>query len=323
MTAPVKKRRAKKAGPATLPGNFEKEKKVRKVKVKEKPYLGILPMFSYRIKEGLGVNYTAYGASTDWIDIMRARERLFRQLYCLAEFTDGHGETMVVEGGVAWSSMHDFCGGNLATSAFATIHRPLGNHRPMYEWMPNRWRRVGSEMWANPKTGFLKDDSLATNYKKYRPAILDMHAYCGPDPLDGADALRIMRRSVLSGLVSADSRSAIFAADRTQDGQTRPVLETAKDSPLLVYPVVWRPGMPSAHKPGQTMSRVPVEFHAGTTYRNRGSGRDVAMSSVVISYTMRDWLDNKEFQRPKPSEVEKLSNPLWEDICPQILFNNH
>lgn len=305
-------------------------------------YPGIVPVFLYRWhkKRALTTKQDrAESGDEDWLQLCDARTILYNPIYGIAKFTDTQGNVRVVDGGVMWTPIYDFCGGIIATSAFVGVFGTKSDKT----WGAGYWHTIigayGNDVW---QTAYARNAST-DKWDKFSDMIPDLHAFCGPAPMTTKQAEDVMRRSIAAALITTswnNGRKGIFAADRTEvSPKTKEVLELGADVPCAYNSL---PGVQQWAGEGGRKTHVgrvfnpaqahvynaKAQFDPGTTYRNPNSGHDVAMCSLIVDTMMgtshlchartkqyTPWTITKE-------EADKFCNPEIYDLLPQGMFHN-
>jgi hypothetical protein len=248
------------------------------------------------------------------------------------ELTGYSGRMATAEAGILLFPLHDFCGGNVASSAFVKVWPDAASNSPgdMYHlYMPGAAGIKTAEEYARCRSPDFVGGRITV--------IPDMSAYTGKKTHSMGEAELFIRRSLASSIVSISRvarKAGLFAADRwdQRTSKTRNVLRLM-DGPLPFYaalPTVqqWdnafslraKASVPGVIvRPGATSlaGTMRCEYSEGERYHNENSGNDVSMMSVHLSSPGAAPL----FSIP-PGEQAKLTDPRYVELCPQALFHN-
>lgn len=252
-------------------------------------------------------------------------------------FTDLGGISCVVEArGMLQEWMHDFCGGNVASSFNVHVFRPT----------------YKASQWSEPESCV----SYLASYPYYRyspeayAALPELScAYKGtPDRIDEKTARDTLARSLMfwaCGYMLSKNRRGLVGADRTLEdgGQCRKIWHKAEElikvpnfcllshatevnpdemddptRPLSHYSI--KRGAPShdawTAPPHAGLEYADISMHDGAEYRNENSGNMVSFMSISMDCQLNA-LDDEydpetdEYRRPERPEEDRISIPAY------------
>lgn len=314
-------------------------------------YPGIVPAVSYsycpaHTQIGLTSRTlkTAHGDEFDDTLYSRqsnARFTEYRVLYAICTYMDRSGEERVAEGGVMWRMMYDFCGGIMATSAWAITDR-----HPMNEnmWGDSYWKTIhlGPNMTAAAQKQ-VRSALDSSKWAEWKDKLPKMSTFTGKESMAPADAKKVIVQSIAGALVATAhkwGRRGVYAADRFNScHRTRDVIRAMADVtfyyPWMVTVDSWanssagpRPVVYNENERTDALCTYvnSSEYFDGEPFTNPNSGASVSMCHAVVrNYrsSPRDGLSPEDSGWSAPGELGKLTNPdLFSFVVPHGLFHN-
>jgi len=260
----------------------------------------------------------------------------------------------VIEGGFLWQYMHDFCGGILVSSAWASLEHTTAPGED--EWgVGHYWRRV---LWGTAEGNNssvcedIRKRALRASWPTWATVVPSVAPYVENEEMRDSDALRLMQNSVAGAILSTArslGRGGIFAADRMERAETRAAMERAAALPhsyvsLPTYGHSPHYTTPSGNAPrvGSMGGRESMIHGAWNETLCRNTGMKAGMVPPYINHNSGNqvalqWITVHRYTDPSPVHhtddtgsawsltgpgKECLRSPLIYDLLPQQVFHN-